>query len=275
MSEPQTLSPEAVAAALLGNGSAPTAPTVETAQPPVTAQPPTETANGSEPLRDSLGRVFDAKRFRTNPDGSPFLDKNRRFMPRGGRKPKDASTAPIVAENRETTAQQPLPAPPSGPAWSAEERAAAEKPLQPAGDAAVKTIEPEVVGSADDTAEVACQALYTILGLATDAPEEAEPSGPQHKRILAVTTAYLRARGWVFVGGFAVCVALLAFLLSVARKPKTREAVRRWLGKAKPPAAPKPPEQPPATAAVSKPAQPEPQTAPGRFPTSDGPAGNF
>jgi hypothetical protein len=272
MSEPQLLSPEAVAVALLGNGSAPTAPAVEPV-PPVTALPPAENAGGSEPLRDSLGRVFDAKRFRTNPDGSPFLDKNGRYMPRGGRKPKDASGAVGVAENRETTAPQPLPAPPSGPAWTAEERATAEKPLQPVGDAAAKLVEPEVVGSADDTAEVACQALYTVLGLATDAPEEAEPSGPQHKRMLAVTAAYLRARGWVFVGGFAVCVALLAFLLTVARKPKTREAVRRWLGKAKPPAAPKPPEQPPAPA--PEPAQAKPPATPARFPTTNGPSGNF
>jgi hypothetical protein len=271
MNEPQTLSPEAVASALLGNGPAPTAPAVESA--PETARPPAETASDSEPLRDALGRAFDAKRFRMKPDGSPFLDAKGRYMPRGGRKPKSAGAAVATPENRETTAPQPLPAPPSGPAWSAEERAAAEKPLQPVGDAAAKIVEPEVVGSADDTAEVACQALYTVLGLATDAPEEAEPSGPQHKRMLAVTAAYLRARGWVFVGGFAVCVALLAFLLTVARKPKTRETVRRWLGKSKPPVAPKPPEQPTATAPET--ATVKPPATPARFPITNGPAGNF
>jgi hypothetical protein len=241
MNEPQMLSPEAVAAALLGNGAAPTAPAIEpaaeTAQPLAPDQPITQTAPAVEPVRDRLGRAFDAKRFRTNPDGSPFLNAKGDFMPRGGR--KGGSTAP----NAETTAKEPPPisaANPTGPAWSEADRAAAAKSVAPETDAEgkAKTVETEIVGSADDSAEVACRAVYTTLGYLTDAPEEATPTPAEHKNMQAMVAAYFRSRGWLFAGGVAVCIALLAYLLRTANKPKTRETVRGWFRRMKPAPAP-------------------------------------
>jgi hypothetical protein len=257
MNEPQMLSPETVAAALLGNGAAPTAPAIEppaeTTQPPASVQPVSETAPAVEPVRDRLGRAFDAKRFRTKPDGSPFLNAKGDFMPRGGR--KGGSTAP----NAETTAKEPPPisaANPTGPAWSEADRAAAAKPVSPEPDAEgkAKTVETEIVGSADDSAEVACRAVYTAIGFATNAPEEATPTPAEHKNMQAMVAAYFRSRGWLFAGGVAVCIALLAYLLRTANKPKTREAVRGWFSRSKP--TPAPERTAPSTAAPVPPAAP-------------------
>lgn len=225
---PKMLSPSAVTAELLAVAPKATGgPFVETAQPPAPAQSEVETAPAAEAPRDSLGRPFDPKRFRTKPDGTPFLDKNGRFMPRGGRKPK-------TPENRETTAQEPPAAAPSGPAWTEAERASASQPPPPPNgeaDPAAKTVEPEVVGSAEDSAEVACRAVYTALGFATGAPEEAIPTPAEHKNMQAMTAAYFRARGWVFAGGVAVCVALLAYLLRTVNRPKTHAKVRSWFSR--------------------------------------------
>lgn len=249
--EPTTLSPADVTAELVAVAPKTTAAPVAE----ITAQPetPAETAPAADVPRDSLGRPFDAKRFRVNPDGTPFLDKNGRFMPRGGRKPKSQ-------ENRQTTANEPRAAAPSGPAWSDAERAEAAQPVPPpAGDAdtAAKTVEPEIVSSAEDSAEVACRAVYTVLGLATGAPEEALPTPAEHKNMQAMAAAYFRSRGWVFAGGVAVCIALLAYLLRTVNKPKTSQQVKRWFGRensvaardSKPPAAsphnePEPPPPP-------------------------------
>jgi hypothetical protein len=248
MSTPETLSPAAVTADLLAAAPKATGTVPEIAQPPASVQPVTATAPGSEAPRDSLGRAFDPKRFRTNPDGSPFLGAKGQYMPRGGR--KGGSTA----QNAKTTAQEPPPVNPSGPAWSDADRTAAAKPPTPEGesDPKVKTVEPEVVGSADDSAEVACRAVYTTIGFFTDAPEEAMPTPAEHKNLQSMTAAYFRSRGWIFAGGVAVCIALLAYLLRTANRPKTRAKVRGWFGAKAVEQAPV--EPPPPT--------PEPQTAP-------------
>jgi hypothetical protein len=228
MSVPENLSPAAVAADLLA--AAPTATGAATPGATAPAQPTEETALAPEAVRDRLGRVFDAKRFRANPDGTPFKNTKGDFMPRGGRK------VGSTAQNPKITAQEPPPAAPAGDAWSEKDRAAAAAPVTPEGQSEpkAKTIEPEVVGSADDTAEVACRAVYTTLGFLTDAPEEATPTPAEHKNMQTMAAAYFRSRGWIFVGGVALCIALLAYLLRTASKPKTRETVRGWFRTAKP-----------------------------------------
>lgn len=263
MSTPENLSPAAVTADLLAVAPKATGGP-ETAQPPAPVQPVAETAPAGEPIRDRLGRDFDAKRFRTGKDGKPFLNARGEFMPRGGKK------AGSTASNAKVTASEPPPISgpvPTGSAWSEAEKAAASQPLPPPageGEPAGKTVEPEVVGSADDSAEVACRAIYTTLGFLTDAPEEATPTPAEHKNMQSMTAAYFRSRGWIFAGGVAVCIALLAYLLRLANKPKTREKVRGWFGRERPvtdqgeppPAAsprtsPPSPPAPPATAALT------------------------
>jgi hypothetical protein len=245
MSQPEILSPAIVTAELVAAAPKATGSVPETAHPPAPVQPASGTAPAVEPVRDRLGRVFDSKRFRTNPDGTPFKNAKGDFMPRGGR--KGGSTAPTA----KTTAKEPPPVNPSGPAWSDADRAAATKPptAEGQGESATKTVEPEVVGSADDSAEVACRALYNVLGFATDAPEEAMPTPAEHKNMQSMTAAYFRSRGWVFAGGVAVCIALLAYLLRTANRPKTRARVRGWFGFGKPveqaPDEPQPAPEPP------------------------------
>ena len=250
MSAPESLSPSGVTAELLAAAPKATgAPEpVSAAQPPPPVQPAAETATGSEPIKDRLGRVFDPKVYREK-DGKPVLNVRGEFMPRGGRK------AGSTASNAKTTAQQPptnLGAGPGGPAWSEADRNAAAKPPAPEGetDPKAKTVETEVVGSADDSAEVACRAIYTSLGFLTDAPEEALPTPAEHKNMQSMTAAYFRSRGWVFAGGVAVCIALLAYLLRTANRPKTRAKVRGWFGA-------KPVEQ-----ATAEPTPPAPEQQP-------------
>ena len=96
------------------------------------------------------------------------------------------------------------------------------------------------------------------------APEEALPSPAEHKNLQAMTAAYLRSRGWVFAGGVAVCVAVLAYLLRTVNKPKTREKVRGWFGGGRP--VTDQGEPPPAASPEPSPASTaQPSSLPQRF----------
>jgi hypothetical protein len=64
--------------------------------------------------RDRLNRAFDPAKFRSNPDGSPFLNVRDEFMPKGGRKAKEP-TAPKPGETGSApTVEKPATEPPSG-----------------------------------------------------------------------------------------------------------------------------------------------------------------
>lgn len=67
-------------------------------------------------VKDSLGRAFDAVRFRLK-DGKPYTNARGHFMPRGGRKPKvkpmESSTSPVPAADPAPVAPAPSPAAPS------------------------------------------------------------------------------------------------------------------------------------------------------------------
>lgn len=66
-------------------------------------------------IRDSLGRLFDAVRFRKKPDGQPYKNTRGHFMPRGGRKPKikPMESSPSLATAAEPVLPPDVPAPPT------------------------------------------------------------------------------------------------------------------------------------------------------------------
>ncbi|MFT3870465.1 MAG: hypothetical protein QM715_18605 [Nibricoccus sp.] len=226
----ETLSPDNVTAAVLA-----VAPRVGTAVPTPSAQPPAaepQTAQAEttakEPLKDRAGREFDAKRFRTNPDGSPYLNGKGLFMPRGGRKPKGATlpgSAPIAS---------PAVSPAADP-WSASDRAAAATPppvAQPGEPEASAQPQgaPPPVGSSTDAAEVGCRVAYTLTGLALGVPEESTPPAAEHKNYVETVAKYFDYRGWRFVGGVALCFLAAAYVLRLISKPKVEKRLRDLFG---------------------------------------------
>lgn len=226
----EILSPEKITANLLAVaprvGTASHAPT---AQPPA-AEPQAEQAEttAKEPLKDKAGRVFDSKRFRNNPDGTPYVNGKGLFMPRGGRKPKGAGvpgSAPVIS----------LPVPPVADAWSTADRAAAATPPpvaqtgEPAASAQPQTAQPPV-GSSSDAAEVGCRAAYTLAGMLVGTPKQAVPPSAEHKNYVETAAKYIDYRGWRFVGGLALALMGLAYILRLISLPEVKESLRKKYG---------------------------------------------
>jgi hypothetical protein len=205
-----------------------TAPKTETAtvEPPASGSAETA-ANGP---RDSLGRLFDPVRFRANADGRPFLNAQGRFMPRGGRKPRNGGTAPETAPAQ----------PPAETAWTPEERAAAKTAQPPSGaesgngETAPETAKPppEVVtpsGTRRAAARAGTRLLYTGAGIVTGNPEEAVPPEKEDKELQETAAYVLEASGWNPSPLVAVGIMLLTYGVFVASRPKNQEALSaRW-----------------------------------------------
>ncbi|WP_157837246.1 hypothetical protein [Geminisphaera colitermitum] len=116
------------------------------------------------------------------------------------------------------------PPPPSDEADSPRTGASGTPP--PASEAVPADTDP--VGSPEDTAETAAAALYLVTGVATGEMDEATPSATEHRSFVRVLGSYLRARGWRFVGIFAIGAALVAYLIKTAMRPKTAAKIKRW-----------------------------------------------
>jgi len=264
----EILSPEKLTAACLavapriGAVTAPAVPAAPTAEPPPVVAPVT---HGPAPI-DKAGRLFDPKHYRANADGSPFLNAKGYFMPRGGRKAKTAG--PVVTASAAPIAAPAVPLPPAVDAWSASDRATAAgvpsgqpgEPGEAAGPSAAGQAAPPV-GKSSDAAEVGCRAVYTAAGLVFGAPDEATPPPAEHKNYVEAAAAYIDYRGWKFVGGLALVVCALAYLLRMASKPKTEARIKKWTGFGEEPRnvtpapaskaeADEPPPAPPPVAAV-------------------------
>jgi hypothetical protein len=232
MSEPtDIIQPAAVAAQITAD--APRAEEKTAAKPESAAvEPPAGGSDATAPdgPRDSLGRLFDPKRFRANADGTPFLNALGRFMPRGGRKPRNGATAPETAPAQ----------PPAAAAWTAEERAEAKTAQPPPGAesgngaTAPETAQPppEVVtpsGTRRAAARAGTRLLYTGTGILTGNPEEAVPPEREDKELQDTAAYVLEAGGWNPSPLVAVGVLLLTYGVFVASRPKNQEALSaRW-----------------------------------------------
>ena len=238
MDTPTVLSPDAVAAELLGAQPA-------TPQPTAPVQPATEPAPRGQPLS-----AFRKGFHRENPDGSPFRNRYGNFMPRGGRKSSPSAvavsdtapqpTAPIQPVTEPTAGTVPAPvseaasqvSAPEKPAWSAAERAAAASTAVPVDSVPANAQQAEIDTSAD-AAEVAAEALFFCVGAIFNAHDEATPAKPEAEKLVRVLAAWIRSTGWRGTAGICALLAVVAYLLRFLRKPKASAKVQDWIGQLK------------------------------------------
>lgn len=212
MDEPaQTLNPAALASQIAKD-----APRLAQSAPEIAPAAETQPAPAAEsaPSRDSAGRAWDAAKYRANADGTPYVNKFGNYMPaprpRGTRKARERSAD-------ETAMQAETPLESDAPAWSEAERAealAVQPAAQSAGDAPAQA----PVASAETTAEVASNALYTLTGAAIGNHKAARPGSAEHTNIKKTIAAYLEYRGILFSGAAAIAITLLAYLMGEERR---------------------------------------------------------
>lgn len=114
--------------------------------------------------------------------------------------------------------------PPMPPREDDEPAATGARPAAPAAP------DPAEQGDPDADAEIALEMLFDLTGLATGHADEARPASPRVSSMRRVLSAWLKKKGWVSVGGWAVLISFIAWALETAKKPKTRATVRGWLG---------------------------------------------
>ena len=234
MNEPTLLDPSRVASELMVGVASP-AP----AAPVVTFQEPTPPAASRSALRDK--RPFDAARFKSNADGSPFVNRAGFYMPKGGKGAHGSAAAPAAevapasapaVESAPAAAPAPVSAAPSAPAWSEAEKAAAAQSV-PAeavpGSGAVP--DPDItVDHSADAAEAICGGAYLIAGVTFDASEDATPGKQEHENLRNVTAAWIRSTGWKGGPLAGMLLGWAAYLMRLVRKPKPAAKMREWFG---------------------------------------------
>lgn len=263
---PEILDPARVAADLIGAPGASTpAPTVsdQTTQPaqPAEASPVTPTPDG---MMDKAGRVFDAARYKSNPDGTPFRNKLGYFMPKGGRRPGGSAPAAPIAPTPASVSAPTVSAPPAAlpasaaPAWSEAEKAAAASPVPEAaapGSAPSPAAEAvQLVDYSNDAAKALSHGVFALGGFIFDAREEVRPPKVEAEHLTEATAAWIRSTGWRGGPLAGMLLAWTAYALGLAEKPKISAKFREWFGSGPKPqkavdivATPVPPAAPKAT----------------------------
>ena len=221
------------------------------AAPAGSAPPPAESAPATAPtgpiITDKAGTVFDPKRHKSNPDGSPFVNARGYFMPIGGRKPQTA--APASAGGPSASGTTVLPAPVADPAadaaaktaWSEKDRAAANAATEtaatadPAGKPAGTGAEPDRGSDAELSpeygGELSARSLYLLTGAFTGDHKAAAATGAEHANLVKMFTAFLRYRGFTVKGWGALGLSVVAFLIDEKRRAIVwAKAVSVWHG---------------------------------------------
>lgn len=206
----ETITGAEIAADLLGTTAA--APVTETAAA-LAVVPSTVPAKVWPP--DSLKREFDPRRFRTMPDGSPFLNARGHFMPRGGRKPGRApATAPEPAPRRSF-----LPPLPEAP-----------KPAEPAATGTPGPVPPVPAApiisrsAIEQTAEAYLRTGYLAADKLMDGKGEWKPDDPgEHASIKEPLVEYLAISGAQPLPPWArLAVAVGNYVLRRFDRPNTK-----------------------------------------------------
>lgn len=240
------MEPEHVQAAQIAPPAMPT----PTAPASTAAEPPSAPAASSaqivdETNRDSAGVPFDAtKHTRKHP-------KTGRWMPRGGRKPRQPGQPAAGAPETPAPSFIPKDAPPPSPAESNAPESKAEPASAP----------PVTESGADysaDAGECVSEALQFGAGVVFDAPDDCAASPAEHKRMSSAFAAFVRSKNWQATAAVAAALVVVAFILRTLKKDKPRAKFRSWFTPARPPVDVTPPDARPKTAAPAKPAEPEP-----------------
>jgi hypothetical protein len=238
---PTLLDPAAVATELIGaHTPAATPPTVPD-QGAQTVPAVTPTPDGQI---DKAGRVFDAARYKSNPDGTPFRNRLGYFMPKGGRGAKKAVSVPMESASAPQAEAAPVvsaPAlpPPSAPAWSEAEKNAAAAPAPEAVAPGVGTAEPvvnaaaPVVDCSGDAAKAISSGVFVFVGFAFDARDEVTPGKAEQGHLCDATAAWVRSTGWRGGPLAGMLLAWAAYFLGIAEKPKVSAKLKKWLGSEK------------------------------------------
>lgn len=90
--------------------------------------------------------------------------------------------------------------------------------------------DPADQGDPDADAEIALEMLFDLVGFGTGHADEARPVSARVVSMRRVLSAWLKKKGWVSVGGWAVTISFLAYLTDLMRKPKTAATVKGWFG---------------------------------------------
>lgn len=85
-------------------------------------------------------------------------------------------------------------------------------------------------GDPDADAEIVLEMVFDLTGFATGHADESRPASPRVASMRRVLSAWLKKKGWVSVGGWAVAISFAAWAIETVKKPKTRAVVRRWFG---------------------------------------------
>ena len=207
---------------------------------------------------DSLGRAFDAKIFRVNADGSPFLkrlaDGREVFMPRGGRKPNAAPSSTGSAVPADLPGFGGPAAPAASPSPSPAIAPVAVSPSQHSANA-----------------DAVLRGSYALGNLVSGSSEWKPDSDSEHEALRDSYVAWANTRpGAVLPPLVLFAMNVLVFVVNRLFRPKTAERLCRWfpklrgiltdepVSKSEPtkPAEPPVPKQPPAPFAPVHPPRP-------------------
>jgi hypothetical protein len=257
------LKPETVTAAALGGTALPPV-TGGAPKPAAGAKPETEPKPETEtPALLHNGRACDPARYRLNADGTLYLNRHGRPMPRGGRK---KGTGAQTATGTGTAAET---APKPEPSYIPTEPPPEPKPetgTETGNGAEVKPgTAPEVVtppGARRAAARAGTRLLYTGTGILTGNPEEAVPPPGEDKELQDTAAYVMESGGWDPSPLVAFGVLLVSYAIIVASRPKNSAAIRRRLkslmqkGGEKPAEFTPSPGEKPAPAAAAAPSAP-------------------
>lgn len=194
------------------------------------------------PAVDKAGRTFDAKTYRTNKDGTPFVSKRGLFMPRGGRKPGLAGEQMKIREVVRPVSvlpSDPAAAPGAMPGAVPAPAPGAQPGAVPPPPAAAPKITPEV---AEQNAEALLRIAYSLgdslVGAAPPPPPPGEKAGgsewspdddAEHAAMRATLAAYLQTRNSAPVSpGLALLIQGACYVWKRLARSKTAAWVAKW-----------------------------------------------
>lgn len=181
--------------------------------PPKPAAPPAPDAE-----KDSLGRPFDAGKFRPEKDS---LGRWKNLN--AGRRAKSAGTAPAASLPPVPEVGPDDAPPPAAGAPPAADPGAGHTPPPPAGGDA--TLSPDAGGN------LLARVLYGVTGFLTGDRKAATARGDEHKAISSTFAAFLSFRGIALVGSLALVATVVCYLLDENRGDSIGDALKRRFAK--------------------------------------------
>jgi hypothetical protein len=172
-----------------------------------------------------------------------------RWMPKGGRKPKNASTASVSVFSASVPTDTPLKAitptadsspptaariePSAAPSLADIERAANAPAPAEAAQAAEKVEDARavMVDAAEAQASTIWKCVYAVTGGVTGAPEESTRTGAAHANLCSALSAWMVESNIRIKGVWGLIIAVVCYFAETGTKPKTRAWIDRMADK--------------------------------------------